>query len=301
MRGLSFLAIGILTLLALILVEFLYLNFSIVESSSARRVIREILILENIDSLEFIKRSQEQALRFSFYKAYEVLGERGGSYDLSKVINRDGTAYWRVYDETKVPSQENMKTDLENVAADIFNKYMTQLESESITIPSYSVKVVEIGPTEIKVEAVASGNLKFEVKNVNISESGGFVTYLPSVLFSERNIGEEKFVQSDPIKAVIQNAINSIGKECGKESELNESIKNGINNLQAVVDGMEISIVIKNIIVRSEKISDNSCAYDAAADVIVSITNSMRKYPIGDKLKNIPLQFGIISGTTSLI
>jgi hypothetical protein len=139
-------ALAILVLIVALITEIIVLKWGLIESNLLFRSLRERAILSSINKFGFAKRFQTQALTFSFYKTYEVLGERGGYYQFpGNLKSRACIPYWKIYDEKFVP---NIKKEMGDVAVKIFNKYMQSKIDENLQFPSY--EKIEVAGGEIK-------------------------------------------------------------------------------------------------------------------------------------------------------
>jgi hypothetical protein len=139
-------ALAILVLIVALITEIIVLQWGLIESSLLFRSLREKAALSSINKFELAKRFQTQALTFSFYKTYDLLGERGGYYQFSPTVRSTACIpYWKIYDEKFVP---NIKKEMGDTIVKIFNKYMQFKIDENLQLPSY--EKIEVTGGEIK-------------------------------------------------------------------------------------------------------------------------------------------------------
>ncbi len=333
MKGLSIFGLAILVILALLAVEFIVLQIGIRDFASVKRVIQEVAILQVINQMEFLKKAQEQALPYSFYKAYDFVGKRGGYFSLANVDSYNCIPYWRVYDQINVPTQTTLLKNITEAASEAFNKYMDEFRGEGgFEIPSYTAEITSIpSPNVFRVKAESSGNLKFSISNLELEEEDRFMDTVPSCLINETRIGKNQFITTDSIKNAIDDAISNITEDCtNRDNELRNKINQKITSLSTTVDDVEVSLSVKNIWVSHSEIEDSSCGYysctnssgtyycscgskccwnessvsychkyinyKGAANVLITVKNTSMEYLIGNERRNIPLKFRVLDG-----
>lgn len=128
-------ALALLAVIIGLLTEIIVLYWGLTESNLLFRSVRERAILDSISKFEFAKRFQSQALTFSFYKTYELLGGRGGYYQFPEGLkSKDCIPYWKIYSEEYVP---DIREEISKSVLSIFNQYMQLNFEENLQLPTY--------------------------------------------------------------------------------------------------------------------------------------------------------------------
>lgn len=279
-------------MLTLLVVEMILLQIGIRDSEIVRRTLIEVTILEKINNIEFLKRSQKSALKYSFYGAYDFLGKRGGYLNLNNVQSYDCIPYWRIYDTTIIP---DLKDNIEQTTSIIFNDYMDVFRSTEMIVPYYEINIQNVFPLYSQVmdiEIDTPDDLMFKKEKLRIIEKSVFSHDIPSGLSQEYNIGDENFIQKDSIKKAVEDGINS----ANTEDEINQKIRDEIEKLEQNID----QSLPANFHVEIEVFQIEKTPTSAAANVLVTIENKDTEYLIENKLKTIPLKFRIIDGDLTI-
>lgn len=238
MFGVIFLAI-----LALLICELIFLQVGIRDSAIVRRTTREIKIIENINNMEFLKRAQKPSVGFSFYKAYDFLGKRGGLSDLTNVFSYDCAPYLQNYTTKIIP---DLKKNIEITSSLIFNKYMDVFVSKGLSPTDYGVTVEDVQPPypqTLNIDVNCPDNLKIVFEKIQIIEKSNFKHQVPIGLFQEYELAKENLIDTDAIKKTVDDGINSVSTnlvlsgsktDCGCPSE--EDVFKEINNGKSFSD-----------------------------------------------------------------
>ncbi len=185
----------------------------------------DVSIVSAINSLEFVKRSLQQSLVYSFYQAAYNVSKNGGYSDTTNLKTINSLVYWRIItDTTQAPTcgifysgqtiycTENV--GLAKIINNIFNQYVDQLQATNFNIPTYSSVTIGggQGSTSIQLTAMPNGNLETSKTNLyDIKDSAEIVQTIPTTFYKLFDFGINNFVDQDPIQPIILDAIeNSI-------------------------------------------------------------------------------------------
>lgn len=204
--------IGIITLEGIIVTNF------VAKSETVIRTVRETAILEAANAMEFLKRSLQQAVKYTFYQtSYDVAKKGGYAYfeNTNSWCFERGIPYWRNYSRTFQDS-ESVKRNFTDSAVEIFDCYSEKYTEQyledidiSLEVPDYygetepkcgNVTYKSISPLEAGIindkcrdkglKSSAGGATFFE-KNANFSEATSLMT------FSLHQEGLDWFVSQD--------------------------------------------------------------------------------------------------------
>ena len=295
MKGIGFLGLILLAILVLLVCWCIYLQLGIRDTGIKRKIARETLIIEDINKMEFLKRSQKPSLKFSFYGAYDFLGKRGGYFDLSNIQSYDCVPYWQVYDTKNLP---DFKGNMSKTTSIIFNDYMDVFTEEGFTIPYYEIDIESVSfpfPDTINVETDVQDYLVFKLKKIRIADKTDFSIQVLSAFSQEFEIANENLIKTDSIEKTVEDGINSAATEDEIENKIHEKIRELEQDIQSSA-GPNFDVKIEIVQIEVEKTS-----LSAAAIVEVTIENKDAKYLIGNELKSIPLKFRIIDGNLDVI
>jgi hypothetical protein len=195
-------------MLALLLGEYFYLQLAIRDSSIVRRAIRELKIMEDINVVEFLKRSQKPSIEFSFYRAYDFLGKKGGFFDLTPISSLDCIPYWQIYDTKNTP---DIKQNIEMASASMFNRYMNEFVRYGASIPAYGVTIQNVQPQTLDIQANAGSDLELNFDRVKVIEKTNFNHQVPIGLFHEYDIAKVNLIDANVIRNAVNDGINSAG------------------------------------------------------------------------------------------
>ena len=210
MKGFTIFGAVVLAILAFLVAEFFYLQAGIRDSAIVRRTFTDIKIIEDINKMEFLKRSQKTSLEFSFHKTYEFLGKRGGFSDLSQIPSYDCIPYWQNYTTKNLP---DIKQNMEKTSASFFGVYMNVFRDAAMTIPSYEILIEDVQPpypSTLNIQAKSSDNIELNFEKVNIIEKSNFNYQVPIGLFQEYQVAKENFIDTDIIKKTVDDSINDV-------------------------------------------------------------------------------------------
>lgn len=156
MKGLAPVVVIVIFLVATAVEATIFANLFF-QSETIKRTVRDMTILEAINTVEFLKSSLNQALGFSFYQAAYTVAQNGGG-DAPSAQSLGGPPYWRVYENTNVP---DYKSNIQSGTKNILSLYKEGLSLDGIKNPDYSsVEISKTGNKEIvKVDAIANGNI----------------------------------------------------------------------------------------------------------------------------------------------
>lgn len=133
-------AVALIGVVAILVVEGVFLTNFIVRMESVVRAIKEGEIILAINEMEFVKKALRQALPYSFYQASYYIAGRGGYSDFGSTPSYNCIPYWRSYATTNYPN--NYKDVIAENLLKAFNDYGGSLE-DPVSIPEYTKATIE--------------------------------------------------------------------------------------------------------------------------------------------------------------
>ncbi|MEM7825201.1 MAG: hypothetical protein QXO27_04485 [Candidatus Aenigmatarchaeota archaeon] len=216
MKGLSIVLMVLLGVLSVITAEGVYIFATISNIESVRRSVTEIGITTFINQVEFVKKSLNQALDYSFYQAIYNILKYGGYYSLSDIPpgyskhTGDNLPCWRVYASTYIP---DTTVNLNNAGLNIFNQYIVKIQEKTdVQIPTYKT-TTNVFDTYITVSATSPNDLLLEKPNVTISDNADITRTIQTNFGKIVNLGRNNFVLQDSIGNIVTDAIREIKSE----------------------------------------------------------------------------------------
>jgi hypothetical protein len=305
----------VIALFAALVVEgLIFVNF-IYRIETIQRAVREAEIIRAINSVEFVKQALDNALTYSFYQGVYSTTTRGGYSDLSNLKSHQCIPYWRVYDETYYPSTEDVMKNIQETTLKIFNNYGAALSNELITVPSFTDISMTKEKNVFTVNVSSAEKIKLETENLNISDNLNFSKKIEIKFFDLFDKGKSNFIDKDSIKEAMQrNCCHCDGaKDAVKDALTNlaNSLSSGDIKVEFDIEKVEVDVDCKSIKDPTDPEGKRKITVcvdcDAAARILVTITDKSNKYPVYDPLeqttalRNIQLRFYVITGDKGLV
>ena len=176
----------------------------------SKRGLSETLLVEGTNVMEYLKKSLQQSLKYSYYQASYEISKTGGTFK--------EVPTWRKYEDTSgYPS--NFLETLSGRTLEIFKQYVSALAEPGIILGDYS---------EITIEKKGDGETAsaFSERDMEISKSSLFRLVnsadthvsIPIRTLTLFEIGKEEFVDKDSINSAIQSAEGELPATCRRIS-----------------------------------------------------------------------------------
>lgn len=293
-KGIAPLAIAAIAILALVSIEGLLLTNFVFRMEFSVRAVKESVIIEAINSMEFVKRALPHAATYSYHQASYYTASRGGYDDIS-VESYDCIPYWRIFTGTAYP---DYRDDIKSASLSIFYEYLVEIEGEVFRFPSYTVEIDE-GARKFKLSS--SGELKYWTDTVEITDKPNVEVPIDTGFFRIYGIGKDKFIDTDNIGNSVKTVSDS--HACGdSQNTISSEIRSAISSLQSTLNSQYSSESIGFVLTVEDIQFDPSCNSDFAARVLVKIKDTSSTFLAYDydekttKRRNIELKFYVLSG-----
>ncbi len=197
-------------MLALLLVSLVNLWTSgSTEVHVFKKGLTEALVIEGTNIMEFLKKSLQQSLIYSYYQASYEVAKNGG--------NLQSIPTWRNYSDTNYPS--NFQEILADRTRKILNQYVVYLKEPSIALNEYQAVKIEKGNNGLEnVEAFSDKDLGVSKFNYELKNSANVFVSIPVRTLALFEIGKQDFVDKDLISSAIQAAESSLPSTCSRVS-----------------------------------------------------------------------------------
>jgi len=275
MKGeIGLLLVAIVT--SLILGGMMFNVFSI-SSNELSITAKEKELLTSIDQLEMIKQGIPYMMNYSFYQAAYEVGKKGGYLDANEDLtgrSLDDAPCWRIYDSKYFP-RKYLDYLAEKMKASI-NEYPSKLEI--LPIYSYvSVSLFYSGNELRKAELIANASQLLTYKGAYfvLHDKPNITQNLDLSFFKLFKLGKENFLDKDPVRSAISEAIVKIPQKC-KSSKVGDVCEQNINP-----DGWlksECPNVEKNLKENIENNLKNLDSTTSFADLMIKVNKTVVKH-----------------------
>jgi hypothetical protein len=224
-------------------------------------------ILKDVDVVEIVKRGLEIAYRYSFLQSAYYTGNLGGYKDEISALE------WRKYHCTYFPN--SYLSNLEENVKYYIKEYFKNLENFIFSEPNVNIVLSYINGelSEAKMEVYFDKPLNYSKYFFSIYDNPNrTILNLPINYFKLYNESKKAFIDDDPIKRSIEDAISRMDSNCknilvgnvceynlrSADEVLNERCPNAIERLkdnirkeiQSLADSLNINIDIDTIVLK---------------------------------------------------
>ncbi len=227
MKGITPIVILIIAAIAASATFLVYTHYLIGQTVYFSRFMKDIEIINAINSFYLTKLALSQSLVYSFYQGfYDAFVKYQGFQEKSNTPSKNGIYYWRSFGEVFEP---DFTTLIDELSLNYFNEYKKEIARKSgINIPLSSHFEFEFDPTGKIVNlfsnssekislASKDGKITLKAKDETFEEKH-FGTSFYRDLLEFSNVLKERFVTNDIIKESFSNAKQEVKRgECDKK------------------------------------------------------------------------------------
>ena len=177
-----------------------------------KRGLSETLFVEGTNIMEYLKKSLQQSLKYSYYQASYEISKTGGA--LQEVPT------WRKYEDTSgYPS--NFLETLSGRTLEIFKQYVSVLAESGIILGDYTKLTIEKKDDRETVSVLSEKDMEISKSSMfRLVNDADVHVSIPIKALTLFEIGKEEFIDKvpDPINSAIQNAEDKLPATCRRIS-----------------------------------------------------------------------------------